>query len=27
MVVHFSDDTISSYMTGTEIIIDGGMTL
>ncbi|WP_185147243.1 SDR family oxidoreductase [Chryseobacterium sp. KBW03] len=27
LVVHFSDDTISSYMTGTEIIIDGGMTL
>ncbi|WP_185151274.1 SDR family oxidoreductase [Chryseobacterium viscerum] len=27
LVVHFSDDTISSYMTGTEIIIDGGMIL
>ncbi|WP_165835320.1 SDR family oxidoreductase [Chryseobacterium viscerum] len=27
LVVHFSDDTVSSYMTGTEIIIDGGMTL
>ncbi|MFZ4929245.1 SDR family oxidoreductase [Chryseobacterium sp. Mn2064] len=27
LVVHFSDESVSSFMTGTEIIIDGGMTL
>ncbi|MGH1517727.1 SDR family oxidoreductase [Chryseobacterium sp. JK1] len=27
LVIHFSDESVSSFMTGTEIIIDGGMTL
>lgn len=27
LVVYLSDDTVSSFMTGTEIVIDGGMVL
>jgi len=27
LVSYLSDDQISSYVTGTEIIIDGGITL
>jgi NAD(P)-dependent dehydrogenase (short-subunit alcohol dehydrogenase family) len=27
LVVYLSDDTVSSFMTGTEIVIDGGMLL
>ena len=27
LVTYLSDDQISSYVTGTEIVIDGGMTL
>jgi NAD(P)-dependent dehydrogenase (short-subunit alcohol dehydrogenase family) len=27
LVVYLSDDNVSSFMTGTEIVIDGGMLL
>jgi NAD(P)-dependent dehydrogenase (short-subunit alcohol dehydrogenase family) len=27
LVIYLSDDTVSSFMTGTEIVIDGGMLL